>query len=89
MQKITKILEAKNVEFYDDGSIKSIDNTDNFLLKFKLEDKYSDLKFVLDEEYNNSFSFSIYNDYIGNNRYITQLCIEGDSSQSFAIKGIE
>lgn len=87
MQKITQILEAKNIEFYNDGCIKSIDNTDNFLLKFNTNDAI-DLNFILDENYNNNFSFSIYKDYIKSNIYTTNICIEGDSSQSFAICGV-
>ena len=88
MQKITQILEAKNIEIYKDGYIKSIDNTDNFLLKFNANDN-PDLKLMLDEKYNNNFSFSIYKDYVANNIYTTEICIEGDKTQSFAICGVK
>jgi hypothetical protein len=88
MNKITKIIEAKNIEFYKNGCIKSIDNTDNFLLKFNADDA-PDLKFILDKDYSNNFSYSVYKDYIASSEYTTDIIIEGNSSQSFAIIGIE
>lgn len=88
MKKITKILEAKNIEFYKNGCIKSIYNTDNFLLKFNADDT-PDLKFILDEEYNNNFNYCIYKEYIEPNTYITDIIIEGNLDNSFAIIGVE
>ncbi len=88
MQKITKILEAKNIEFYNNGCIKSVDNADNFLLKFETED-FPKLKLILDEEYNNNFSFSVYKDYVSKDTYHSYILIEGGNTQNFAILGVK
>lgn len=91
MNKITKIIEAKNIELYGNGCIKSIENTPNFLLKFELETNgtfsLQEFYFVLDKKFDNNFNFSVYKDYENFNK-IT-LCIEGDKTQLFAIEGIE
>jgi hypothetical protein len=88
MQKITQIIEAKNVEIYNNGCIKSIDNTDNFLLKFSA-DNIQNLKLVLDKEYDNNFSFSIYKDFIVKDIYSEYIVINGDDTQNFAIIGVK
>ena len=88
MKKITQIIEAKNIEIYKNGCIKSIDNSDSFLLKFNANDS-PDLKLILDEEYNNNFSFSVRKDYVANDIYTTEIYIEGNKTQSFAICGVK
>lgn len=88
MKKITQILEAKNVEFYNNGCIKSIDSADNFLLKFNTEDG-QDLEFILDKKYNNNFIYTIDKEYVDSNIYTDSISIQGDSTQSFAIIGVE
>ena len=89
MQKITQILEAKNIVIYNDGCIKSIDNSEDFLLKFNINNCNSNLKLILDEDYVNNFNFSVYKNYINGDAFITTICIEGDSTQSFAICGVK
>lgn len=88
MKKITQILEAKNVEFYNNGCVKSIDSADNFLLKFNTEDG-QDLEFILDKKYNNDFIYGINKEYVDSNIYTDSISIQGDSTQSFAIIGVE
>lgn len=89
MNKITKIIEAKNIEIIENG-IRSIDG--NFLLKFKMKcdfDKVGlqDFYFILEESAHNNFNFSVYKDY---NKKEIELCIEGNSAdQSFYILGYE
>lgn len=88
MKKITQILEAKNVELYNNGCIKSIDSADNFLLKFNTEDG-QDLEFILDKKYNNNFIYGINKEYVDSNIYTDSISIQGDYTQSFAIIGVE